>query len=292
MTVRGKMKAPIPIFVISLENATNRRASLLAQLDGFDLEYRVFNAVDGRHGLPGELEVLIDRDASMANLGRPMADVECACALSHIEVYRLILNLDLGGAIVFEDDASLKPEFPKLLDRIEFEKIDMLMFDYGFARYWRFGGKRVKGTSYELLRLAHNAGLASAYYISAKGARFILDKGLPVSMPADWPCDLRALRPQVVYPRIASQGSRDSYLEQARADARQVLGLSRGAFSKRRMMRHLRGRARNPVPWYLFWGFLRIFTNIIDKDRRGSRSQMDMTVGVRRSAERRSWRRS
>ena len=262
-----KMIPDIQIFVISLEDAVARREPLLAQLDGFDLQYRVFSAVDGRNGLPSEFESSVDRDAALVNLLRPMADVEYACALSHMGVYKLILSANLKGAIVFEDDARLEPGFFALLGRVDFEGIDMVMFNYGSARVWRFGRKKTLVKDYYLLKLAHNTGLASAYYISARGAEFILDNGLPVSLPADWPCDLRALKPRLIYPRVASEGGRGSQLEEARAFAKQAAAINIEGSSDIKRRRGLRDRTRNFIPWHYRW-FSRIFMNNIPHRKR------------------------
>jgi len=255
------MNPEIPIFVISLEDAASRRDPLLAQLAEFRLQYRVFRAIDGRNGLSSEFEGSIDRDGALINLGRPLADVEYACALSHVGVYRLILSLGLKGAIVLEDDASLEPGFATLLGRMDLKRLDMLFFNYGHARVWRFGGEPVEGTGYSLLRLVHNTGLASGYYISARGAEFVLDNGLPVSLPADWLCDLRALKPRVVYPRVVSDGWRGSYLEEARANAKKMRA-NGNAFRGIKSNGWFRGRKRNPVPWHFRW-LSRIFVSNI-----------------------------
>ena len=161
----------------------------------------------------------------------------------------------------------LQPEFYALLGRIDFERIDMLMFNYGSARVWRFGKKRIQGTGYDLLRLAHNTGLASAYYISAKGAKFILDNGLPVSLPADWPCDLRALKPRLIYPRVAWEGGRGSQLEEARAHAKQAASISIECSSDINRARGRRGRTRHFIPWHFRW-FSRMFMNKIPHRKR------------------------
>src|SRR5690606_8844959 len=91
-------------YVINLERAQERRARIAAALDGLGLDWEIFSAVDGRR--------LDDRafaeayDAAGANAAyREMSRGEVACALSHLGVYRKMLDDGASHALVLEDDA-------------------------------------------------------------------------------------------------------------------------------------------------------------------------------------------
>jgi len=56
------------------------------------LQYELFFGVDGRRGLPAEHEPLVDRSARINAGSRPMSDPEYACALSHLMIYRRIVE--------------------------------------------------------------------------------------------------------------------------------------------------------------------------------------------------------
>ena len=252
----------IPIFVISLSDAGERRGPLLEQLKRFGMSFDVFDAVDGRAGLDPKFECMINRERAHQNLKRPMTDGEFACTLSHISIYQHVVKEGLHGAIIFEDDARLGPEFPAVVDGIDFSRVDFLQFNYGFARVWRTSGRKIRAGDHRIYRLVHNTGLASAYFVSQRGARYILEAAVPISLPADWPCDLVALRPEVVYPRVAvtpDYVAQVSSLEQERAKAK-AAAKSRNATDVHRTLRR-RGRIRNPVPWH--WRF---FTRVLSKN--------------------------
>ena len=100
-----------PIFVVSLEIATQRRSEIAAQLQDAGLAFSFVDAIDGRTTLPAEWESRIDRDGAARHYGYPMSDSEFACALSHQLVYARILEEGLPGAVVLEDDAILTSEF-------------------------------------------------------------------------------------------------------------------------------------------------------------------------------------
>ena len=100
-----------PIYVISLGDASERRKPLLEALSAFGFDYRLFDAVDGRKGLPAKFEEYVDRKKTRENIARDMTDAEYACALSHFMIFREIDSMKLPGAIILEDDAILQPQF-------------------------------------------------------------------------------------------------------------------------------------------------------------------------------------
>lgn len=100
-----------PIWVVSLPSAQDRRALIARNFAAAGLEFEFFDAIDGRKGLAPEYEAMVDRVRTLERDGTPMTDGEYACALSHQAVYLRIIEEDLPGAIVLEDDAMLTPAF-------------------------------------------------------------------------------------------------------------------------------------------------------------------------------------
>ena len=250
----------IAIFIISLKDAVLRRGGLINELTSFGLNFEIFDAIDGRIELPREYEHLIDRNRAILELKRSMTDGEFACALSHIGIYKQIIESQLSGAIIFEDDARLCDDFRNVIEHINFSRVDFLQFHYGNARVWRFGRRVINRGSHVLYRLVHNTGLASAYYLSLKGARYMVENALPISLPADWPCSLDGLRPQIVHPRIAYtpiEVSRLSALAHDRGKAKAQMSIP-DSIPERVPFRY-RIRGKNPVPAHWRY-FSRIFS--------------------------------
>ncbi|OOY02725.1 glycosyltransferase family 25 protein [Thioclava sp. F28-4] len=104
-----------PILVISLQDAAKRRAMVSKQLEALGLSFKFFDAIDGRSGLPAAYESQVDRAGTEAYFGRPMSDGQYACALSHLAVYRQIVEEKLPGAIILKDDAILGDAFALFL---------------------------------------------------------------------------------------------------------------------------------------------------------------------------------
>ncbi len=219
-----------PIFVLSLPGDEARRQPLLNRMTQMGLPFRLFYGVDGRAGLPADSLPLIDRDATVKRMGRAMTDGEFACALSHQNIYRTILDEGLPGAVVLEDDAILTDDFADYLQAGHHRRQGLTLFDYRFARALPWQRERLG--RWVLFRAAQQSTLATAYGLSREAAAWLIDANSPVSFVADWPVDLYHHRVWLVTPRIVQHnqpGTGPSHLHQERAKTgATVMGLSRG----------------------------------------------------------------
>ena len=97
----------IPVFVISLARATDRRLALDRHLRGLSVAYECMDAVDGRTlSLPDPQRV------------HPECEIpagQVACCLSHFRVYERIVAEGIPVACVMEDDGRLRPRAVELL---------------------------------------------------------------------------------------------------------------------------------------------------------------------------------
>lgn len=235
-----------PIFVVSLADAKERREKIYAQLQAIGLTAEITFAVDGRQGLSPEAEARIDRDGAAARARRRMSDAEFACALSHQTLYQRIIDQGLAGAIILEDDAILTSGFAEFIEGSGFLSADLVQLDHLDARIWP-GRRKIFAPGITFFRLAENASLTTGYSISAKAARYILDRSQPLAGLADWPCDLMPLSPLVTMPRIVDHPDiavSDSALERQREASRKSAAASAGS----RALRFFRAKY-----WQRWW---------------------------------------
>ncbi|MFZ2101410.1 MAG: glycosyltransferase family 25 protein [Oricola sp.] len=190
-----------PIFVISLADAQARRARLLDRLSSLGLRYEIVEAVDGRNGLPGQYERFIDRAETPRRLGREMADAEYACALSHHFVYRRVCEEGFAGAIILEDDADPLPGFGDFVLSGGYRGADIVLLDHEDAHVWRFS-RRPLSAGIASGRVSLQPVLTTGYSISARGCAYMVANSLPITRPADWPCDITRLATRAAIPRL------------------------------------------------------------------------------------------
>ncbi len=201
------------------------------------LDAKVLIGVDGRGGLPAWAEAEVNRDVGWALARRPfraMTDVELACALSHVLAYRKIIDEDLPGAIIFEDDAVIDSAFKDFVISRRYEMAEMVLL--GHEETW------VRPFSETPLcrgvvghRLVASPVLAHGYSLSHTTASYIDAKATPVRARADWPCDISRLNSLAADPPIAMQPEdrhASSHLEKDRVAARRADKLRYGSLSR------------------------------------------------------------
>lgn len=201
------------------------------------LEAKVLIGVDGRGGLPAWAELEVDHDVGWALARRPyrpMTDVELACALSHVLVYRKIIDEGLPGAIIFEDDAFITEVFKDFVAYHGYEMADMVLLGHEETWVQRFSETPLcQGVVGH--RLVASPVLAHGYSLSRTAAAHILKKATPVRARADWPCDISRLDSLAADPQIAVQPAdrnAQSHLENDRRVARQSDKLQYGGLSR------------------------------------------------------------
>ena len=102
------------IYVINLKRLPGRRQSMEAQLTTLGLEAEFVEAVDGL-----ELsEATIKANCTDQKEPRKMTPTEIACAWSHRNVYKRLIDSKEKYALVLEDDAILSPEIVPFLEFI------------------------------------------------------------------------------------------------------------------------------------------------------------------------------
>jgi glycosyl transferase family 25 len=199
-----------PVFVISLTDAGERRARISEQLSALSIPFEFVDAIDGRSGLPAQYERMIDRAGTLVQERRGMSDAEYACALSHMSVYKRILDQNLPGAIVLEDDAILGAGFAAYRGARAYEHGDLIQLDYKDARLWRWAKAAKRFPEFTLMPMAKPGMLTTGYSVTSAGAKHLYTYGLPLRSPADWPCDVSAITTYLTIPRLVDHPPLDT----------------------------------------------------------------------------------
>ncbi len=199
----------IPVFVVSLPDCTERRDSISQSLQNLGIEFEFVDAIDGRQGLDPQYEHQIDR-AYTRRMERPLSDAECACALSHISVYRRIVSQKIAYALIFEDDALPTPQLVDFLAGCYYLDAHLTQI-YSSRAYVRWQGTLSLFDQYlSYLRAPglKGAGAAGtvAYTISYRAALHFVRHAVPITRSADWPFCIEDLivkrQCRVIYPPL------------------------------------------------------------------------------------------
>jgi glycosyl transferase family 25 len=191
-----------PILIVSLRDASARRAGIAAQMKAAGLPFEFVDAVDGRSGLPAAWEAKVDRLGTVTKHGYGMSDGEFACALSHQLIYRKILDEGLQGAVVLEDDAILTPMFAGFYRNRGYRTARFIQLFCYSARIWRGPGCPAAAAATRLYRLAQNPFASVGYSLSRSAAEYFANHSFPIRDRADWPIDLTQLGALLTVPSI------------------------------------------------------------------------------------------
>ncbi|MHC0053964.1 glycosyltransferase family 25 protein [Actibacterium sp. D379-3] len=232
--------SPWPIIILTLPGDDARRQPLLDRLDAEGLPYELFFGVDGRRGLPEQYRDQVSDEPHWV-IDRSLTDGEYACALSHQAVYRHIVENDLPGAVILEDDALLTDHFRHFMANQIYRKAEFIMLDHGKARVMNRPPKKLM-PGVVGMQLALPALYATGYSLSSRAARFMRKNAFPIRLPADWwPCDITRIGALAAMPRIVNHlpdGNPLSHLDEARQITEQARPLTEHSRRKRRRVRY------------------------------------------------------
>ncbi len=179
-------------FLINLESRPDRLKRMSDILAQAGIEFEVFPAVDGRKlasangvcrladGTP-----IYDPDHSIKLGYRPMSPAEIGCYLSHLEIWKKVVEQNVGWALVLEDDLNIDPRISSIIKHLpDVEK------GWDYIKLSALG----KVPFIKLFPLTANHSLSlllrgstgmQAYCISPLGARKLIAKALPITIPVD-----------------------------------------------------------------------------------------------------------
>jgi GR25 family glycosyltransferase involved in LPS biosynthesis len=173
----------LPIFVISLARATERRTRISNHLRAIGAQFEIVEAVDGR-ALPAS------DIAAVMGAGVDFHPGVVGCYLSHTNVYRTILGRNLPAALILEDDVVLAPSVPKVtLSDLPIHSFDYFYLDCGHPQktviYYNNKDRiHISGLGVGY-RLNSGPNLMHGYIITNASARRRLESAFPIVAPID-----------------------------------------------------------------------------------------------------------
>ncbi len=223
----------IPVWVLNLERYKERRQFMEEQLSKLGIAHEIIPAVDGSALTAQQLKLYSEKDAKRV-WGRGLINNEIGgCYLSHINMWKRIVEEQHEEVLIFEDDINIgsaflgvmknRHKFPKDYELINFRTDAHLIPRGGFV--------------YDIHKIAILGSIANrtcAYLLKRRGAEKLLRKAYPIYQPID---DLMArveltnLMSYGIYPEVVVTGEFDSAI----GDDKRGYGKSRTLLTKKRV---------------------------------------------------------
>jgi glycosyl transferase, family 25 len=172
-------------FILHLERATSRAATVQSLSASVAIESEVLAAVDGARLSQQEVDQAYARRRFRPTYPFPLTRTEVGVFLSHRLAWRRIVNDALDFAFIFEDDAEIDP--PAFAALVEFVTLERPAWDYVLlpAQPIRNGTPVASRGSLTLMRPDAPPLRAIAQIVSLAAAKRLLDRTLPFDRPVD-----------------------------------------------------------------------------------------------------------
>ena len=124
-------------FVINMQTAKERLKFMDKQLSSLWIEYEVFPAFIWKNLTKEEIWKYYDKEKSVKTLWEELTLWEIWCALSHMWIYKKMVDDNIPIALVLEDDAIINPRIKNIYDKMWKMSIKQLnsYFDYMTMNY-------------------------------------------------------------------------------------------------------------------------------------------------------------
>jgi glycosyl transferase, family 25 len=172
-------------FILHLDRATSRAATVQALRASMAIESEVIAAVDGALLSPQEVDQVSARRRFRPLYPFPLTRTEVGVFLSHRAAWRRIVEEDLDFAFIFEDDAQVDPAAFAAL--VAFVTLERQAWDYVLlpAQPIRSGTPVASHGGLTLLRRDAPPLRAIAQIVSLAAAKRLLERTLPFDRPID-----------------------------------------------------------------------------------------------------------
>jgi glycosyl transferase family 25 len=182
----------IPVFVISLKRSVERRDHTTKQLNDLGVPFQIIEAIDGVE--LSDYEIINNHDYGIYKSGfhsSYLRKEEIGCVLSHLKIFRRIVDEKIKLACILEDDNDYLMEFRDLLTEGNLNQTewDILYLGHHSACTTKEAqsiNKKQLTSSYSKIGKAIEVPYgAYAYIINIEAAKKILNIAFPIRMPFD-----------------------------------------------------------------------------------------------------------
>ncbi len=188
------MSEKIPIFIINLKQDSHKRKHMEKLCKQHNLNCQFIEAVYGKDLDEETLAKVYNKKESIDLIGRELTKGELGCALSHLSIYKHMIDKNINQAIIFEDDIHIKKDFSTIIQNMNALPDNWELVLLGYFRgsvekeklirsYLRYR-KNITDT-HKLVRLTQIASGSHGYLINLKGAKKLIETLKTIRLPID-----------------------------------------------------------------------------------------------------------
>jgi len=170
------------IRIQDLKSDKKRKKIIQSILANLDLQHTVTEAIHGNSLSTEEINHLYNSEGSIREMKRELKPSEIGCALSHISIYKKIIENNVQAAIILEDDTIIDKEIYAVEEIIESlpDKWDLLLLGHsdtpnGIQSTCKTWIQKNILNNYSIAKPLTTVGGAYGYAITAKGAEKLLN---------------------------------------------------------------------------------------------------------------------
>ena len=182
------MNITIPIFVINLKKDVEKRKHMEYLCKQHNLECKFIDAVYGKDLDEEYISKIYNSDESIRFFRRELSRGELGCALSHLSIYKLMVENDIKQAIIFEDDICINEGFLSVIQSIDTFPDDWELVLLGYyqrkEKVYRKYQQQIT-PKYKLARLSDVSTGAFGYLLNLKCAKKLINELSTIKQPID-----------------------------------------------------------------------------------------------------------
>lgn len=178
-------------YVVNLARSRDRRAYITEHLGNLGIAYEVVTAVDGRDLDLDDENIIAPSFRNDVVTNVVLQAGSAGCSLSHIAIYKRIVEDGLDMALVLEDDVVLPPDLDALADEVGKELVgaEVALFSVDCPEPFKVSSRSaVQLRSSRSLALpidVQQAKSAGAYVITRAACERMIERNVPIRQQAD-----------------------------------------------------------------------------------------------------------
>lgn len=175
-----------PVYIVNLERSTYRRKFILNYLSKMGIQAEVITAVEGAKLDLDKLksEGIYSEQAADEAFSRQLSLPEIGCSLSHINIYKRMLNNNVEQALIIEDDVMFDEGVTNIFKNI----LENIPDDWEIIQFYYHNCKDFEELSPNIAKFNSKKCLPNGslgYIIKQSAVIKMLNNVFPVRYPAD-----------------------------------------------------------------------------------------------------------